>query len=176
MIYATSKDIASLLEILKSESEEAINWFETNHMFANPDKFQAIVVHHNKNINKKYTLKVNNIEIEFKNSVKLLSINIDNKLLCDKRIASLCKKAANQLHTICRLQSQMGKKEKEILINSFFTQTLIIVHLSDRLILDYYESNNDALLLKSGNIEVIRLRTLGTDSFKTLKYFIDVRM
>ena len=29
-IHATSKDITSLLESLKSESEEAINWFEAN--------------------------------------------------------------------------------------------------------------------------------------------------
>ena len=73
-IYAISKDITSLLEILKSEWELAINWFETNHMFAKPDKFQAIVVHHNKNINENYTLKVSNIEIESKNSVKPLGI------------------------------------------------------------------------------------------------------
>ena len=116
-IYAASKDITSLLEILKSESEETINWFETNHMFVYSDKFQTIVAHHNKNINENYTLKVNNIEIESKNSVKLLGIEIDNKILFDKHIASLCKKAANQLRPICRLQNQMGKKEK-IVINS----------------------------------------------------------
>ena len=73
-------------------------------MFANPDKFQATVVHHSENINKNYTLKVNNIEIETKNFVKLLNIEIDNKLLFGKHITSLCKKAANQLHTISRLK------------------------------------------------------------------------
>ena len=91
-VYAASKDITSLLEILKSELEEAIKWFENNHMFANPDKFQVIVVHHNKNINENYTFNVNNIEIESKNSVKLLGIEIGNKLLFDKHIVSLCKK------------------------------------------------------------------------------------
>ena len=40
-ISAASKDIESLQEILKSEFESAINWFETNYKFANPDKFQA---------------------------------------------------------------------------------------------------------------------------------------
>ena len=69
-------------------------------MFTNPDTFQAIFGHHNKNINKNYTLKFNNIEIESKNSVKLLGIEIDNKLLFDKHIASLCKNAATQLHAI----------------------------------------------------------------------------
>ena len=90
----------------------------TIHLFENPDKFQIIVVHHNKNINEKYTLKVNNIEIESKGSIKLLGIEID-KLVFEKHIASLCKKAASQLHAICRLQNQMGKMLKEILINSF---------------------------------------------------------
>ena len=79
--YAAFKDIATLLVIIKSELEEAINCFETNHMFANPDHFQAFVVHRNKNINGNCNLKVNRIGIECKNSVNLLGIEIDNKLL-----------------------------------------------------------------------------------------------
>ena len=39
-LYAASDNVTSLLEILKSESEEAIKWSETNSVFANPDKFQ----------------------------------------------------------------------------------------------------------------------------------------
>ena len=58
-------------------------------MFANSDKFQAIVVYYNKSINENYTLKVNNIEIESKTSVKLLDIATDNKLLFDKHFTSL---------------------------------------------------------------------------------------
>ena len=84
-------------------------------MFVNPDKFQAIVVHHNKNIDENYTLKVNNMEIKSLSSVKLLGIENDNKLLFVRHIASLCKKAANQLHATYILQNQMDKKEKEIL-------------------------------------------------------------
>ena len=49
-IFAASKDMASLLEELKFESEGAINWFETNHVFSNPDKVQTIVVQYKKNI------------------------------------------------------------------------------------------------------------------------------
>ena len=76
-IYAASKDTTSLLEILKFKREEGINWFGTSHMFPNPDKFQAIVVRHNKNVSQNYTLKVNNIEIQSKNSVKLLKLIIN---------------------------------------------------------------------------------------------------
>ena len=74
-IYAASKDITSLLEILKFESEEAISCFEANHMFANPDRFQAIEVTIAK------TLMRTTPQIESNNSVKLLGIEIDNKLL-----------------------------------------------------------------------------------------------
>ena len=93
------KDITSLLEILKSKSEEATIWFETDPIFANTDKFQVIVVHHNKNTNENYSLKVNNIEIE-------------------------SKKEANQLQAICRLQNQMGKKEKKYLQIVLFSLVL----------------------------------------------------
>ena len=72
-------------------------------MFANPDKFQAIVVHCNKNIIENCTLKVNNIEIESKNSVKLLDIEIDNKLLFDKHIASYAKKSGQSV--TCNMQT-----------------------------------------------------------------------
>ena len=54
-IYGASEDITGLLLLLKSESEVAINWFETNHMFANAAKFQAVAVHDKKNINENYT-------------------------------------------------------------------------------------------------------------------------
>ena len=48
-----------------------------------------------------------------KSSVKLLDIEIDNKLNFEKHISNICKKASNQLNTICRLQTFMGNKEKE---------------------------------------------------------------
>ena len=40
-------------------------------MLANLDKFQATAVHHNKNINEIFALKVNNNEFESKNLVKI---------------------------------------------------------------------------------------------------------
>ena len=43
-------------------------------MFANPDKFQTIVAHHNQSIDEKYTLKVNNVEIQSENFGKSLGI------------------------------------------------------------------------------------------------------
>ena len=52
-------------------------------------------------------------------SVKLLSIEIDNKLNFQKHIFNILKKASNQLNAICRLQTFMGHKEKEAMMNTF---------------------------------------------------------
>ena len=131
------------------------------------------MVHHNKNISENYTLKVNNIETESKKSVKLLAIEIDNKLLFDKHIAALSKKAANQLHTICILENQRCKMEKRMLICSLdwdFCSKKSMRKIFMGIILDNYESNYDALLHKSGKsaMEVKRLHTLAIEIFKTL--------
>ena len=54
-----------------------------------------------------------------KSSVKLLGIEIDNKLNFEKHISSICRKASNHLNEICRLETFMGHTEKEAIINTF---------------------------------------------------------
>ena len=110
LIFAASKDI-SLLEMLKSKSQEAINCFDTNLMFTNPDTFQAIAVDHNKDTNENYTLKASNIEIESKNSVKLLGIKTDNKLLRQKNCFIMQKSSQSVAYNLQTTKSN-GKKKK----------------------------------------------------------------
>ena len=56
--------------------------------------------------------------------VKLLGIEIDNKLNFEKHISNICKKASNQLNAICRLQTFLGHKEKQAIINTFMHSNL----------------------------------------------------
>ena len=55
-----------------------LSWFENNHMSANPDKFQAIVL----GMKNPETLhfQLVNITIKPEDKVKLLGINLDSKL------------------------------------------------------------------------------------------------
>ena len=43
-ISAFANTINELINILQSESEIAISWFQKNEMIVNPDKFQAIII------------------------------------------------------------------------------------------------------------------------------------
>ena len=135
-------------------------------MFANSDKFQATVVHHNKDINQNYPLQVNNFEIETKNSVKLLGIETDIKLRFDEHIAPSCKKAANQLCAKCRLQNQIGKKEKEILMNSFVYSNFNYCPL-----VSYFCSKKQNLFVQSRKTAAFgekSLKTLGPQIWSSL--------
>ena len=87
-------------------------------MIANPDKFQAIIVKRNNKMKDSYPLNINQEVINFENCVKLLGVEIDNKLFL-KNISTPVKKASNQLNAISRIQKLMGFKEKEILLYNF---------------------------------------------------------
>ena len=90
-----------------------------NEMIVNPDKFQAIIFKENSTMKDSYPLDINDQKINSENCVKLLGIEIDNKLCFEQHISTLCKKASNQFNAIGRIQKYMGFKEKEIFLNSF---------------------------------------------------------
>ena len=53
-------------------------------MIVNPDKFQAIVVKRNNKMKDSYPLNINQGVINPENCVKLLGVEIDNKLYFEK--------------------------------------------------------------------------------------------
>ena len=84
----------------------------------------------------KSVLKINGVELTMESSVKLLGIVTENELNFEKHISNICKKASNQLNAICRLQTFLGHKEKEAIINTFvhsnFNYGCLIWHFSSK--------------------------------------------
>ena len=136
-----------------------------------------------------YTLNIDSNQVTSERSVKLLGIDIDNKLSFDRHLFQPCKKANNQLNAISRLHRYLGFKEKEVLINSFvyanFNNCPLMWHFCSaksvtkiqqiqtralRILYNDFDSDCKTLLDKSGKcaMEVKRLRTLGLEVFKTL--------
>ena len=66
-----------------------------------------------------YPLNINDLTINFENSLRVLGTEIDSKLSFEKHIFILCNNASNQLNAIGRIQKFMGFKGKEVLLNSF---------------------------------------------------------
>ena len=77
----------------------AIDWFERNCMQANPEKIQAIfLAPGHKKVQTDFS--IDNINIKPEKSVKLLGVELDDKLKFDIQVSSMCKKAAKQLRPI----------------------------------------------------------------------------
>ena len=114
------------MKTLERESQIATNRFKENNMIVNADKFQAIIVKRNSGICNQYTLNIDVNQVTLEKSVKLLGINIDNKLSFDKHVSSLCKKASNQLNAISSLHRYLGFTGKKVLINS----TVILIAIT----------------------------------------------
>ena len=92
------------MSVLESESNIAIEWFETNKMIVNPGKFQSILIDKKKKDHAKETFEIGDKVIEVSPSVKLLGVQIDDKLNFNLHITNICKSAANQLNALIRLK------------------------------------------------------------------------
>ena len=91
-ISAAEKNIENLISTLEEESQAAVEWFKMNEMIVNPDKFQVIIIKKNSKMKDSYPLNINDQKINSENRVKLLVIEIDNKLCFEQHISTLCKK------------------------------------------------------------------------------------
>ena len=128
-------------------------------------------------------------KIETTNSVDLLGIHIDNKLTFDDHIFTLCNKASMQLNAIGRLKHYLGKKELEVIVNSFiysnFNYCPLVWHFSSckalrkienihkrclRMIHNDYDSDYETLLKISGTstMQIKRIKQLAIEIFKTV--------
>ena len=95
------------------ESEAATDWFVSNEMIVNPDKFQAIIVKRSNKTKDSCPLNITQEVINSENCVKLPEVEIDNKLSFEKHISTLVKKASDQLNAISRIQKFMCFKKKK---------------------------------------------------------------
>ena len=104
---------------LETVSSIMIDWFEANHLKANPSKFQYIVFNKSSNPNDVSVLNVKDNTIQAEQCVKLLGVTIDSKLNFSDHISELCVKAGRKMNVIARLSTILNSESKMLLFNSF---------------------------------------------------------
>ena len=87
-------------------------------MIVNPEKFQSMILQRSGNSDS-HKIENDGNKIETANPVDLLGIHINNKFTFDDHIFTLCNKTSMQLNAIGRLKHYLGKKELEVIVNSF---------------------------------------------------------
>ena len=172
---------------MESESKIAIDWFETNKMIVNPGTF---LIDKKKQDHTKETLEIGDKVIEASSSVKLLGVQIDNKLNFNLHITNIFRSATNQLNALIRLKQFLSFEAKKVLVNSYFYSNFNycplvwmfssakslnkIESLKKKRTLCYlhsdYKSPYDTLLAKSGKVtmEASRLRSFCVEIYKSI--------
>jgi hypothetical protein len=87
---------------LEKDSLNLIDWFTSNQMKANPDKFQAIAIGKNAQ-SKNISFNLNGNFIETQDEVKLLGVTIDYRLEFNSHITNIRRKASRQLNVLKRM-------------------------------------------------------------------------
>ena len=90
-IYSCTNTVKNVMSNLQDDLVKVLSWFSSNHLVANPEKFQMMFLGCK---NDDLTIKVGNITIKSSDSVKLLGVTLDNKFSFDKHVADLCKRAS----------------------------------------------------------------------------------
>ena len=91
----------------------ATSWFKDNNTVMNPGKFQAIILDKHTGNHTNQIKKIDQKEVKAASKVKVLGIQLDDKLNFNCHLNNIYKPASNQLKTLIRLKHLLifsGKK------------------------------------------------------------------
>jgi hypothetical protein len=187
-LSAANENLDMAIDHLINDTNIAIQWFESNFMKINPEKFQIMFLCPFDNNDIPSEVIINDTcKIKPSSEVQLLGIKIDNKMRFDEHVRLLCKKASTQLKVLYRFKNVLGKTEKELLFNSFIMSSFNfcpvvwnfcgkssmklmekIQEKALRFMMNDYKSAYYELLEKSKRctLHVARLRVLAIEVFK----------
>ena len=93
------KTIPELIGSLECECKIALNWFNENKITVTPGKCQARIMDMRKQEHGNIILKIGSKEIEVASQIKLLRVEIYNKLHLEQHINCICKLVVNLIET-----------------------------------------------------------------------------
>ena len=115
-LYATDKNVTSLLETLEIETNILLKWFRVNEMKPNEDKCHLLVINQ-----ENVSVNIGNENITCSSSVDLLGIKIDDKLNFNEHVSKLCKKGNQKLHALARISKYLSKDKLKLIMKTFIT-------------------------------------------------------
>ena len=114
------KDINEIQRKLQLDCITAMQWFESNNMKANADKFQLMFLNrHNAYLDK--PLQINTCTIRASSNITILGVEIDNKLNFESHINEICNKTSKQINALKRMKHFLDRTCKNIIYNSYIS-------------------------------------------------------
>ena len=100
IFYAAAKTVTELKNTLQSESEVIINWFKNNKMIVDPEKLQEIILDKQKHDYSNQAINFDIKIVQTESSIRILSIQLDDKLNFSLYVSNICKSTENQLSAL----------------------------------------------------------------------------
>ena len=88
-LYVCDQDITNVLRRLKKDLDVVVNWFSSNGMVANPDKFKVIFPGSQNVI----SINIGPLQLKSTEEVILLGVKLDSQLSFYPHIKDICKKS-----------------------------------------------------------------------------------
>ena len=183
--YEFSGSIDEVILKLQHDSLRLIEWYESNYLKPNPDKWHLLLSDKDDN----YSINIGNDLISNSTDEKILGIYFDNKLNFNTHLMKLCKKASKKLHAFARVSNPMSIKQRKIIMNAFIhsqfsycplvwmchsrTVHSLINNIHERSLRFAYNDNISSftqLLEKSGSVSIHHrnLQALALEVYKAL--------
>ena len=112
--YSCSSDLISVLGQLKRGIDKIFDWFKKKFLKGNADKCHLIT-----SSITPVGIEVSDITIMSEEKVKLLGININNRLNFDDHISQLYNKTGKKLHAVTRVFKYMNISRTKLIVNAF---------------------------------------------------------
>ena len=96
--YSCARDTQTVISELKSISSRLFQWFQYNHLKANPRKCHLLL-----SFKTLTNVSIGDASIKTNTTETLLGILIDSELSFDQHISSICSKARKKLHALGRI-------------------------------------------------------------------------
>ena len=106
----------NILNKLESSISAFAGWFKDNYMRLNREKCHFMVFGDKSN---DLTIQIETIPIAESREQKLLGITSDKRLAFKTHIESLCKKANQKLHALCRISCYLSRGQPNLTMKTF---------------------------------------------------------
>lgn len=115
-LYSCAPSIDAVINDLEIDLQNALLWFGSNQLVANPAKFQLMFLGYD---NPELKLRIGNNVISPKNAVELLGLTIDKGLSFDSHIKNICKSANFKVRSLYRIRPFITQARAKQLSNAF---------------------------------------------------------
>ena len=183
--YEFSGPIGDVSLKLQNDSLCLLEWYESNYLKPNPDKWHLLLSDKGDN----NFIKIVTDVISNSTDEKILGVYFDNKLNFNTHLIKLCKKASQKLHALARFSNLMSIRQRNIIVNAFIhsqfnycplvwmchnrTINSLINNIHERALRIVYKDNISSftqLLEKSGSVSIRHrnLQALAIEVYKAL--------